>query len=183
MSRTIRATLVRWLYAPPLAGQPAFLCVIAAVGLPTIVRLAVEGVVTGCEFTPYLPFVFVSAILLRWWVAGTVALIAVGIMGGAFGGVPAHGWLCFRDSALIFLACSAMMIGVAVVVRAAVAALQKRGSDETAGGVIFSLEKGQVWASWYGQSSPMLLGSQRRVTEMMEDFLKQEDLAKRLISK
>jgi hypothetical protein len=156
---------------------------VALVALPTLIRLAVNGVVAGCEFTPYLPFVLISAILLRGWVAGAVTLASVAVMGGALGGVPVHGWSCFIDSALMFLASSAVMIGVAILVRTTVAALQKGGSDESAGGVIFSLEKGQVWASWYGQDSPMLLGSHHRVTEMMEDFLKQEDLAKRLISR
>jgi hypothetical protein len=46
--------------------------------------------------------------------------------------------------------------------------------------VIFSLDRGQVWASWYGQGPPVLLGSQRRVGEMMKDFLAHEELAKRL---
>jgi hypothetical protein len=45
----------------------ALLCGIFAVALPTAIRAAIDGVVTGCEFTPYLPFVLFSAILLRWW--------------------------------------------------------------------------------------------------------------------
>jgi hypothetical protein len=62
-------------------------------------------------------------------------------------------------------------------------ALQKRGADETLGGIVFSLEKGQVWASWYGRGAPVLLGSQRKVSEMMQDFLAQEELARRLSAK
>jgi hypothetical protein len=175
--------LNRWLSGPPVTGWLAFFVALAAVWIPTVIRLAVNGSVTGCEFTPYLPFVLLSAIMLRWWVAATVAVAAVAVMGGAFGGLPAHATACFEDSATIFLASSAAMIGIALLVRRTVAALQKRGSDESAGGIIFSLEKGQVWASWYGQGAPMLLGSQRRVSEMMRDFLKQEELAERLRSK
>ena len=75
------------------------------------------------------------------------------------------------------------MIGVPVGLRYLVAVMEKRGVDETLGGIVFSLEKGQVWASWYGQGPPVLLGSQRKVGEMMKDFLAQEELARRLANK
>jgi hypothetical protein len=179
----VRAGLTRWLCAPAMSGWGALLFGVAAVCLPTLVRLAVSGVVTGCEFTPYLPFVLLCAILLPWWVAGAVALMSVAVMGGMFGGALTHPPSCFVDSAIIFCASSSVMIGVAIIVRRTVAALQRRGPDESAGGIIFSLEKGEVWASWYGQASPMLLGSQRRVSEMMKDFLKQDEVAKRLNAK
>jgi hypothetical protein len=52
-------------------------------------------------------------------------------------------------------------------------------ADEAKGGVIFSMEDGHVWASWYGQGPPVCLGSQQKVGRMMEDFLAQEELAKR----
>jgi hypothetical protein len=71
---------------------------------------------------------------------------------------------------MIFLASSVAMIGVALLVRRTVTALQRRGRDPS-GGVIFSLEKGEVWASWHGQDLPVRLGSQKRVSEMMKDFL------------
>ena len=61
--------------------------------------------------------------------------------------------------------------------------MQKRGTDESLGGIVFSLERGEVWASWYGNAPPVLLGSQRKVSEMMQDFLKQEELGKRLNEK
>ena len=50
----------------------------------------------------------------------------------------------------------------------------------SAGGIVFSLEKGEVWASWYGHGAPVHLGSQRKVSEMMEDFLAQVEVGKRL---
>ena len=46
--------------------------------------------------------------------------------------------------------------------------------------VSLSLEQGEVWASWYGQAAPVNLGSQRKVSEMMEDFLAQVELGERL---
>ena len=80
----------------------------------------------------------------------------------------------------MFLVASSVTIGVAVIVRYVITAMQKRGADESLGGVVFSLEKGEVWASWYGQGPPVLLGSQRKVAEMMEDFLAQVEIGKRL---
>jgi len=138
--------------------------------------------VSGCEFTPYLPFVFLSAFLLRWWQAAGVAIASAAIvellckcpMAKSF---TSH---CFLTSAGIFLASSAVMIVAATILRRAIDALQGRGEDESAGGIIFSLEKGVVWASWYGQGAPIQLGSSRRVSEMMKDFLAQEELARRL---
>jgi hypothetical protein len=179
----IRAGLTRWFQAPPATGRLALGCAIIAVALPTMVRAAIDGVVTGCEFTPYLPFVLLSAILLRWWQAGAVALAAVAILGGLFMGPPSEFLAseCFLSSAGIFLASSAMMIGVVTLIRAVFGAIQRR--DESAGGIVFSLEKEEVWASWYGSGPPMRLGSQKRVEEMMEDFLAQGELGRRLAGK
>jgi hypothetical protein len=170
----------RWLRAPLVTGRMAVLCGTLALALPTFVRAAVNGVVTGCEFTPYLPFVFLCAVMLRWWQAGAVALASVAILGGVLQGPPRHmlALPCFLPSAGIFLASSAGMIGIAVLVRRVVATLQKpNGSSD---GIIFSLDKGEVWASWYGHEQPVRLGSRRSVAKMMDDFLKQEQLAKRL---
>jgi hypothetical protein len=170
---------MRWLQAPSLRGWQALLCIVVAVGLPTAVRGAVDGVVTGCEFTPYLPFVLGSAVLLRWWHAALVPLLAVAVMGGLLNAGPMP-LPCFESSAAIFLVSSAAMIGAAILIRRVIMAIRVRGSDESAGGIVFSLEKGQVWASWYGHGAPVLLGSQRKVSEMMSDYLAQERLGKRL---
>jgi hypothetical protein len=168
----VRSVLVRLVSAPPSGGWQALVLGILLVAVPTIIRLAIAGTVTGCEFTPYLPFVLVSAILLRWWQAGVVVLASIAIMGGLFVGPqgPLFDAACFASAAATFLASSAAMIGVALLVRRTIFALQKRGRDSS-GGVIFSLEGGEVWASWHGQDLPLRLGSQKRVAEMMKDFL------------
>jgi hypothetical protein len=175
----IRAKLTRWLLVPTLRGWPALLCGIVAIGLPTAVRAEVNGIVTGCEFTPYLPFILICAILLRWWQAAAAALLSVAILGGLFEASPSL-LPCFISAAGIFLGASAMMIAAALLVRHVIVAIQDRGADEAAGGIVFSLEQGEVWASWYGQGPPMRLGSQRKVSEMMKDFLAQEELGHRL---
>jgi len=172
----------RWLQASPVSGRIALLVAVLAVALPTGLRWLVDGVVTGCEFTPYLPFVLLSAILMRPWQASAVAFASVGVLGDLFRGPPSkilHSE-CFLSSAGMFLASSAMIIGLAILGRRLFAALQNRGADEAAGGIVFSLERGQVWASWYGQGPPVLLGSQRKVARMMDDFLLQEELGRRL---
>jgi len=178
MSRSTRLT--RWIQAPFVTGWMALLCGIVAVVVPTIARFAANGAVTGCEFTPYLPFVLLSAILLGWWQAGAVALTSAAVFSGLFVDTPSE-FLdpCVISSVGIFLAASAMIIGIVIVTRRALAAIL-RHPDGASGGVIFSLEEGNVWASWYGQGPPVCLGSRNRVGKMMEDFLAQEELAKRL---
>lgn len=182
---TLIGCLKNWLLAPPLTGRLALLCGIVAVALPTSIRAAIDGIVTGCEFTPYLPFVLLSAILLRWWQAGLIALVSAVTLGGLFVGPPNEflASRCFITSAGTFLAASAMMIGTVILVRRVVGAIQSRGADESSGGIIFSLEEDQVWASWSGHGSPVRLGSQKKVSEMMEDFLAQVEVGKRLTNR
>ena len=175
-----RFALARWLQAPPITGWLALVVGLAAIWIPTVVRLAVTGVVTGCEFTPYLPFVLICAILLRWWQASAVALASVATLGGLFGGSHAFQLSCFMPAAGIFLASSAVMIGVAILTRLGVGALQRPGASEASGGIVFSVEEGDVWASWHGQGAPVRLGSRRRVSATMEDFLSQSGSEKGL---
>jgi len=176
-------SLKQWLVRTPLTGRLALLSAIAALACATAIRATVDGIVTGCEFTPYLPFILLSAIMLRWWQAALIALLSVPILGLLFSGTPAelaHS-RCFLTSAAMFLAASGAMIGFVLLARGLVVAMRRAGEDEAAGGVVFSLEDGEVWASWYGQQGrPVLLGSQDKVSTMMNDFLAQLELGKRL---
>jgi len=173
----------RWLTAPPLSGRVALLSAILALTFSTVIRAAIDPYVTGCEFTPYLPFVLLAAILLPWWEAGLVALSVVPILGLMFVGTPTElaASTCFLSSAGIFLASSAGAISFVVLIRRVVVSIQRSGDDESAGGVLFSLDRGQVWASWYGRVPRVLLGSREKVSGMMEDFLAQEEVARRLL--
>lgn len=170
------AGLIRLLQAPALSGGMALLFAAAAVALPTLVRAAVSGEVTGCEFTPFLPFVFLSAILVRWWHAAAVSLSAVGILGGFFGGPLIYHLTCFLYASTVFLVSSAMMIGIAVLIRRFVAGLHDRGGGE----VVFSLEAGEVWASWYDDGAPVRLGPKDKVAPTMRNFLAEDEVGKRL---
>jgi hypothetical protein len=175
----IRSGATQWLLRPRPTLIQAVLCAAAAVAVPTLIRAAVNGAVIGCEFTPYLPFVFVAALVLRWWAAALAALASLAVLGGLFV-APLHDPACFASSAAIFLVASAGLIGAVALIRATIAGLQSRGADGPSDGVVFSLEEGEVWASWYGEGPPLRLGSQQRVSAMMADFLKQEEIGKRL---
>lgn len=50
-------------------------------------------------------------------------------------------------------------------------------------GVIFNPKDGCVWASWSDGRPPVNLGDHEFVAEMMSDYVKQSDLAVRLLSK
>ena len=177
------ANIARLLVQRPLTRAQALLCATVALGAALLVRAAVDDMVTGCEFTPYLPAVLVSAILLRWWQAAVVALGAPVLHGMVFMGAPWHflDSACFQSTGGIFLLSSAVIIGIAVIVRHVIA-LQRRGAENSSGGIVFSLEKGEVWASWYGTGLPVHLGDRNRVAMMMDDFLAQLELGKRLES-
>ncbi len=178
----IRSGLARCLQAPIVTGRLALLTAVVAVALPTGIRWAASPVVDGCEFTPYLPFVLFSAVMLRPWQAVAVALASVGLLGGLLLGPPHESFVseCFLSSAGLFLASAAAIVGVVILVRRVFAAMQNRDVDEALGGIVFSLEQGEVWASWYGQGAPVHLGSQRKVVAMMDDFLRQEEFGRRL---
>ena len=178
----IGSRFTQWLWAPVVTGRLAVLFGLFAVAIPTIVRAAVHGTVTGCEFTPYLPFVLLAAILLGWRHAAVVALASVAILGGLFAG-PLDEFLkepCAISAAGIFLGSSAIIIASVTAVRRMIVELQIRRSTTSNGGIIFSLDKDEVWASWNGSGPPLLLGSQDRVEVMMEDFLAQCELGRRL---
>jgi hypothetical protein len=176
------AGLTRWFLAPALTGRLALLFVFLAVVIPTAVRAAVSGSVIGCEFTPYLPFVLLVAVAVGWWQAALVSMASVAVFGGLFIG-PSHQFLgdsCTRSAAMIFLGSSAIIIAIVASVRRVMLELHNRRPDTPGDGIIFSLDKGQVWASWNGPGWPLRLGPRERVEEMMRDFLAQGELGKRL---
>lgn len=176
----LRARLTSLLRAPAFDGRSAFLCGVLLVLCPTLLRVAISGKVAGCEFTPFVPFVLAAAILLKWWQSGGVALASGVVMSGVFEGLIMPWMGCFATALGVFLASSALMIGFALLIRHAIASLQTPGRDESAGGIVFSLKEGAVWASWYGHDAPVMLGSERKVSEMMKDFLAQDEVARRL---
>ena len=164
-------------------GPQSFVWAAAAVAIPTIVRLAVDDHVTGVAFSPYIPFVLLTVLLLGWRFAAPVAIASAAIADLLFidprfqpiaGPTDAFG-------ILIFLLTAGLVIFLVEAARSALAARPRPlpcGHDET--GLIFSLEKGQAWLSWSGSRQPLRLGPESEVSEMMRDFLAQLEVGKRL---
>ena len=161
----------------PMGGMPALICGLAAITVPTLVRASVDGVVSGIAFSPYIPFVLVSALLLEWKYAAGVALVS---------SIVAD--MMFVDPRYVFIAGPTDVFGMSVFLVASAIAICVvrssktfiRGRRPIGEGIIFSLDQGQAWASWYRTGSRVRLGSRDEVTEMMEDFLAQIELGKRL---
>lgn len=170
--------------APSVHGYHALGLGIALIAIPTFIRAAVDGFVTGCEFSVYLPFVMVAAILMEWRYAAAFALASVGtadyifMTHTSFFSGPCDGYVVG-----VFLANSTVIIALVQCVRARFAGVISTDRSEFAAGqVVFSLENNQAWAGWHGRKTMVQLGSKDDVAEMMEDFLAQLELAERLES-
>jgi hypothetical protein len=176
----IRTALASLLAMPPLAGPLAPLIAVAALSIPTAILSLDHALPAGACCTTYFPFVLVSAVLIGPAYASLVAVASAGLADALFMG-PRYQLLespmdTFGDTASLIS--SALIICLVFVCRKALA--ERARPSTPADGVIFSRERGQVWASWYGDEPPICLGPERRVTSMMEDYLAQVDLAKRL---
>lgn len=171
-----------WLQTPPLTGRSALLGAIAALAVPSLIRLSVDGIISGAVYGTYVPFVFLSALLLGWRYATIVAIGAAALADLLF---FTPNQLLDGASALfgsgLFMISSALIIGLVYAAgRATADSAAARQACEDSGGLIFSLEAGQAWASWSGASSPVRLGSQHEVADRMEEFLAQLEVGRRL---
>jgi hypothetical protein len=179
----IRKVVLRdWLEAHPFDGRAALFIGIVAVAIPTALRASVDGVVTGIPVTGYVPFVLASAVLLGPWNASLVALASAFVGDALFVGTPTELLEGPTDIFVVglFLLVSGVLIGFVELVRSLLSDSRKAAVPERPSGIIFSLENGQAWASWTGSGSPVRLGPENEVAEMMEDFLAQLELGKRL---
>ena len=180
---TIVRMLKRKLEKPPVTGFRAIPCAILAILLPTIIRCTVDNDVTGVAFSPYIPFVLLAAILLGWRYAVAVALLSAAVADLMFidprfepmaGPTDAFGVAIFLTSAALIIA----LVQAARFIAETWVKPAPGGDRQT--GIIFSLEGGQAWATWCGSRRPLRLGPQSEVAEMMQDFLAQVELGKRL---
>lgn len=174
--------LSKLLLAPPAKGIRALLYGIALIAIPTMIRLLLGLVIDRLPFFPYVPFVIVAAIVLDWRYAGAVALVSWVVADLLFIG-PRY-QLTFDAYELIgfiiFFVSAALLIALAEAVRRVVEnSLRPARPDGLSAPVVFSLEGGQAWASWYGSHSWVRLGPEEDVADMMQDFLAQRELGKR----
>ena len=177
-----RVELVRRLLVPSVTGVQAFGLAIVLIAIPTLIRAAVDGFVTGCEFSVYLPFVLVAAVFMEWRYAAIVALASVGLADYLFMTHPTFfSGPCDIYVVAVFLIISTLIIALVGGIRAKFAGIISTDRSEFAAGqVVFSLEDNQAWAGWHGHKTMVQLGKKDDVAEMMEDFLAQLELAERL---
>jgi hypothetical protein len=180
---TDRDLLRKWLLGPPVTGLPALAVAIAAVLLPTLVRGAVDGVVDGFVFATYYPAILLAVMVLDWRLAAATAIAASLVGDLLFMGLPSDLLNSATDlfGVSLFVFYSAMVIYLMRAVRRAVGdPLWLKGPDEEPAEIVFSLERGHACVSWRGERSFVPLGPEREVAAMMEDFLAQLELGKRL---
>ena len=175
--------LRRLLAAPLVTGIQALPWAILAIAAPTIFRFAMHNIVTGIVVSPYIPFVLLSAVFLGCRYAAFVALVGAAIADAVFIGPPNQFLEGPSDIVALglFLTVSAMIIFLVHAVRNLMARRPPLGhSPHSPAGLVFSLERGEAWASWYGSGAPIRLGPQEEVAAMMEDFLAQLKLGEHL---
>jgi hypothetical protein len=179
-----RAEMLRRLLAPSVTGYHALALGIVLIAIPTLIRAAVDGIITGCEFSVYLPFVLVAAAFMEWRYAAAVALGSVGLADYLFmTHTSFFSGPCDNYVVGVFLTSSTLIIGLVHLIRARFAGIISTDrSDFASGHVVFSLENNQAWAGWHGHKTMVQLGTKDNVAEMMEDFLAQLELAERLKS-
>jgi len=172
--------LEKTLERPPLTGARAILFSVAAVAIPTLIHSVVDGSGIGLAFIVYVPSVVLAALFMRSWQAALIALACAAAGDWFF--LEQADRITFSTSDLIgvpvFLASSALIIGVVRTIRRVVH--ECFSPDAVPGKVIFSEEKGQAWAHWQGDRPSLPLGPHEEVAEMMEDYLAQVELGKRL---
>jgi hypothetical protein len=174
----------RLLLAPPAMGWRALIYGLCLIAIPTVLRILLDELIQGrLAFFVYIPFVILAGALLNWKHSAVVAL-ACGIIADFFFieptlriSISAYEVIGFA----IFAVSSVLIIALVEAVRTIVEnSLRPARPEGLPTPVVFSLEGGQAWVSWYGSHSWVRLGPEAEVAEMMEDFLSQRELAERL---
>lgn len=173
------------LLAPPAIGIRALLYGIVLILVPTAIRQILDSFLAGhLSFLIYVPFVIMAAILLRWTYAAAVALASWAVANVLFL-EPRYQFTLDRVeevSFVIFALSGALLIALVEAVRRIVENSLRPARPDTSftTPVVFSSERGQAWASWYGSHSWVHLGPEDEVAECMQDFLAQRAVAERL---
>lgn len=181
-----RLNVSKLLSATPLTGMPMLLCVVAVLIAPTLIVTSLDGALDCIGFAPFLPFVLLSALVLKWEISAGVAAASASL--GDFLVVGPKYQLLEGPSDIfgvaVFACAAAFSIGLAHAFRKVVAApIWINGPKGTSSGIVFSQEGGHVYASWYGARSFVPMGPEAEVAAMMQDFLAQRELGKRLASR
>lgn len=171
-----------WLYRPPIDGLGAVAVTVAAIAIPTLIRLVTMPGVRDETCTVFCPFVLLTVLLCGWRYASVAAIGGAIACNTILMGAP-YAFHLQRpeiEGLGTFLGYSAFAILIVHLFRATAArSLRQAGAKENAKGVVFSLDGGEAWASWYGVDAPVRLGPRDQVVRMMEDFIAQVELGKR----
>lgn len=172
-----------WLFAPPLRGPWAIAVAIAGIAIPTFIRLSMVPGIDDQACTVFCPFVLAVSILCGWRHALATAVGSAIACNTVLMGAPYrfHIQRSEIEGLSTFLGYSVFLIVVVRLFRLTAArSLRQAGAQERVSGVVFSLDEGQAWASWYGVDAPVRLGPASEVIPMMEDFIAQANVAMRL---
>lgn len=172
-----------WLFAPPLRGPWAIAVAIAGIAIPTFIRLSMVPGIDDQACTVFCPFVLAVSILCGWRHALATAVGSAIACNTVLMGAPYrfHVQRSEIEGLSTFLGYSVFLIVVVRLFRLTAArSLRQAGAQERVSGVVFSLDEGQAWASWYGVDAPVRLGPASEVIPMMEDFIAQANVAMRL---
>src|SRR4051794_20421537 len=177
----IRIDLASVLAMPSIKGPRAALAGLSALAIPTAILSLDHALPAGACCTTYFPFVLISAVLLRPALASAIAVGSTGLADALFMGPRDQLFESpmdrFGDTASLFSA--ALIIGGVYLFRR-VLAETKRQASTSPSGIIFSLEKDDALASWNGSGGPVRLGPHEEVERMMQDFLGQLEVGRRL---
>src|SRR3954453_13850594 len=180
-SPMIRIGLASVLAMPSIKGSLAALAGLSALAIPTAILSLDHALPAGACCTTYFPFVLISAVLLRPALASAIAVGSTGLADALFMGprdqLFEYPMDRFGDTASLFSA--ALIIGGVYLFRR-VLAETKRQASTSPSGIIFSLEKDDALASWNGSGGPVRLGPHEEVERMMQDFLGQLEVGRRL---
>jgi len=172
-----------WLFTPPLKGFAAGLFSFFALVIPTTIRLSLHLRIDDEPHTLFSIFVLATVILCGWRYAVAVAIGTAIVCNTVMMGPP-YGFHFTPAEMLGLGTCLGYSLFVIAVVQlfreTASRSLRQAGAKESASGIIFSVDEGQAWASWYGVDAPVRLGPKEEVAAMMEDFLAQVELSDRL---
>ncbi|HET6941986.1 MAG TPA: hypothetical protein VFH89_07490 [Sphingomicrobium sp.] len=174
--------LAHWFEEPAVKVESwAIFWTILAVLVPTLVRAGVDGLVMGCESIAYVPSVLLAAIFLGARHAAIVAVVSAFVSDWMFmGGDSSLLEACDLFGTGVFMLASALIIASVELPRQIPKKMSCSAPDKDPAGIVFSLEKGQAFVSWYGEKCPVRLGPKGEVADMMQDFLAQLEVGERL---
>jgi hypothetical protein len=173
-----------WLLTSQVTGLKAAIYALFFVLVPTLVSISARGIAPDVSPMPYIPFVLLAALFLGWRYAACVVLASAFISDFWFLGPPDQ--ILEGATDVFALACftiaSVMIVALVEGMRRSAAPDLERGESmpPRSGAIVFSLEGGEAWASWYGSEKPVRLGPEDEVEAMMKDFLAQLQLGRRL---